>query len=209
MQIIEKLQNRLAEPLPGLEAQMKMAPMIRKWDYEIPENVKYSAVLVLLYPHQGELHLAFMKRPDSGAPHSGQVCFPGGRREESDADYTETALREAWEEMGIIPEKVQVLGKLSDLYIPPSNYMVYPSVGYTSERPDFVPQPNEVAAMIEVPLSYLLQEEIQIEKKVPMTGQNTVFMETPGYEVFEYFIWGATAMMISEFLHIIKEVKSE
>lgn len=208
MQLIEKLQNRLAEPLPGLEIQMKMAPMIRKWNYEIPDNVKVSAVLVLLYPHKGELHLAFMKRPDSGAPHSGQVCFPGGRREESDANFVETALREAWEEMGIVPEKVQVLGELSSLYIPPSNYMVYPSVGYTPERPNFVPQPNEVAAMIEVPLSYLLQEEIQIQKKVPMTGQNTIFMETPGYAVFEYFIWGATAMMISEFLHLIREANS-
>lgn len=205
MQIIEKLKNRLSQPLPGLDIQMNMAPDIRKRDYHIPDNVKVSAVLVLLYPHNEELHVVLMKRPENGAKHSGQVCFPGGKREESDANFTETALREAWEEMGILPEKVTVLGELSELYIPPSNYMVYPSVGYTHERPNFVPEPNEVTQIIEVPLSYLLQDEIKTAKKVPMTGENSLILEMPGYEVFGHFIWGATAMMISEFLHLVKE----
>lgn len=208
-QFIEKLKHRLTEPLPGLDAQMRMAPAIRGREYHLPENARVGGVLILLYPHQNELYTVFMKRTEDGGTHSGQVSFPGGKVEESDSDLIHTALREAEEEVGVLMSDVEVLGRASELYIPPSNFLVHPTIGFSTQRPNFVIDPNEVAHIIEVPIRYLMQNEIVGSKKVPMSAQKQLMMEVPVYEVYGHIIWGATAMMISEFLEVLREAEKK
>ncbi|TAE48920.1 MAG: CoA pyrophosphatase [Bacteroidetes bacterium] len=191
------IRQRLAQPLPGLDAQMTMAPPIRRRDVAVPEDARRSAVLVLIYPFDNQWIVPFMRRTDDARIHAGQVCFPGGRREPGDPDFQFTALREADEEMGIPHQEVEVLGALTEVYIPPSNSLVFPFLGYLPARPVFVPAPREVADIIEVPLSQLLDPAIRGTHRVDVFGGNMI--EAPGYVVHEkHLIWGATAMMIAE-----------
>ncbi len=205
--IIQHIQARLQLPLPGLDAQMKMAPKIRTRDYHIPENARKGGVLLLLYPHNNELYIALMKRAEDGGTHSGQISFPGGTVEKTDVNTIFTALRETEEEVGVPANQIQVLGTLTDLYIPPSNFIVYPSVGFINQRPMFIPDEREVAAILEVPLHYLLQDNIVGSKKVQMSGNKDLVLDTPVYDIYGHTLWGATAMMLSEFLMIIKEIR--
>ncbi|RMG71034.1 MAG: CoA pyrophosphatase [Bacteroidetes bacterium] len=165
-----------------------------------------SGVLALLYPHRDRLHMAFMQRTEDGRVHGGQISFPGGRREPEDVDLVQTALREAEEEMGIKPDEVQVLGALTRLYIPPSNFMVYPTVGYSAQRPIFVPDPVEVAQVIELPLSELQDPQYRVQAPVRVRGDLNV--KVPAFVVQGYTIWGATAMMLSELLTVIRELET-
>ncbi|RMG23735.1 MAG: CoA pyrophosphatase [Bacteroidetes bacterium] len=203
---IERLRLRLQQPLPGLDAQMRMAPPVRGREYVIPPNARRSAVLALLYPCQDQYYLAFMKRAEDGRVHSGQVCFPGGRREKEDTDYTFTALRETEEELGVPASKVAVLGPLTELYIPPSNSLVYPRVGYYPGRPQFKPDQKEVAQVLEVPLGHFLKQEVVGRHRVDVHAGN--YIEAPGYTVGEHLIWGATAMIIAELMHLVREIRN-
>lgn len=201
--LIPRLKDRLQHPLPGLDAQMIMAPPIRDREYAVPDNARKSAVLTLLYPHQDQFHLAFMKRTDDGRVHGGQICFPGGRHEESDRDFVHTALREAEEEMGIPPQHVEVLGNLTPLYIPPSNSLVYPTVGYLENRPEFVLNPTEVAAAIEIEAGRFWAEEVRGIHEVDVF--NGFLINAPGYTIDEHLIWGGTAMMIAELMAVLQD----
>ena len=206
--LIDNIHQRLQQKLPGLDAQMAMAPSVRERDWVIPENARKSGVLVLLYPHESEFHIAFMKRTDDGRVHGGQVCFPGGGVEKEDRDFIHTALREAEEEMGIPQDQLKVLGSLTNLYIPPSNSLVFPTVGYMVSKPVFKPDPVEVAKIIEVPLKQLMDTNIIGTHRVDVFNGN--FIHAPGYTVNgEHLIWGATAMMIAEFVSIIDEIKDK
>jgi len=204
--LTDRLYSSLQLPLPGLEAQLKMAPPNRREaQYQIPENVKHSAVLALIYPYAGDqLYVVFMKRADDGRVHSGQISLPGGKWEESDPDYVYTALREAEEEIGVPMSQVQVLGQLSELYIPVSNYLVYPIVGFVGGRPRFVPDAKEVAEIIEVPVKRLLQEEIQGIHSVAASSGFRI--KAPAYKIDQHIIWGATAMIVAELTEILAKV---
>ena len=201
----QKLKTRLQKPLPGLEAQMLMCPPIRPKDIHIPDNVRKSAVLILVYPHEGQWMIPFMRRTQDGRVPGGQICFPGGRHDKTDPNFTFTALREADEEMGIKSHQLEVVGNLTEVYIPPSNSLVYPRVAVAEKRPDFIPEPLEVAEIIEVPASEFLEEENRGIHRVDVFGGN--FIEAPGYTVNgKELIWGGTAMMIAEFAEIVGEV---
>lgn len=204
---IQQLKKRLKEALPGVEAHAHMAPLHRKEERFKPsalKNARQGAVLLLLYPHQKRLYLPLMQRPEYEGHHSGQISFPGGKMEMEDPDKIHTALREANEEMGIIPEQVELLGVLSELYIPPSNYLVLPVVGWVKERPQFIPDPVEVAQIIEAPLDLLLDN-----KAIQHTYQNLASgmrVKIPYFNVEEQVVWGATAMILSEFLAVVREL---
>lgn len=202
-----RLKNRLEAPLPGLDIQMRMSPPIRGREVVVPDNARKGGVLVFLYPHEAEWHVSLMKRAEDGSTHGGQISFPGGTVEESDTDYVFTALREAEEEVGIPKDHAIVLGKLTELYIPPSNFMVYPTVAYMPHRPAFVADPKEVAAILEVPLTHLLDESIVEVKKVKMSGNTTLSFDVPTYNIQGHTIWGATAMMLCEFLEVVRLCK--
>lgn len=164
-----------------------------------------GAVLSLLYPHEDELHLVFMKRTDDGKAHGGQISFPGGKHEPYDPTFQTTALREAEEELGIIPQEVQVLGGLTELYIQASNFLVQPVVGYAANRPIFRPSPVEVEEILEVSVAELLQTPVSTAS---LTGRGEIRFYARAFQIKNHIIWGATAMMLNELLTAIRDVSS-
>lgn len=201
---IISLTEKLRKPLPGLDAQLKMATMsrlVRDGVIVVPDDVKKGGVLVLFYPSDENICIVFMKRTEYPGVHSGQVSFPGGGWEPEDDDLIMTALREAEEEIGVDRNSVVPIGKLSELFIPPSNFLVTPIVGYVTERPDFKPDPVEVARILEIPLDHFLLEETRQVKEISVYPD--ISIKAPCFYVDGEIIWGATAMMLNELLEII------
>ncbi len=202
---IEWLRNRLQQPLPGRPAQERMMGRVVNSPQKVPDDARPSAVLCLLFPMNEELHLLLMKRREDKTAHSGQVSFPGGSYDSTDADLKATALREAQEELGIISGEVDLLGALTPLYIPVSNFNVYPFVGYAKNRPEYNLSHNEVAYTLEVPLANLLQADRKIVTEVISPARPDIIRNVNAYKLEDgTIIWGATAMIISE-LEIILE----
>ncbi|HEX2934725.1 MAG TPA: CoA pyrophosphatase [Bacteroidales bacterium] len=197
---ILNLRERLNEALPGEAAQLKMAPSYRHM-FPLNDKEGNAGVMILLYPVSGELTTVFMKRTEYPGVHSGQISFPGGRFEPEDSDLQTTALRETEEEFGIAARNIEVLGKLTPLYIPVSRMEVHPFVGYLAERPMFSPDPREVERLIEIKIADLLQTSIV--KTKPQNYKDYKGF-APYFEVHENHVWGATAMILSEFLEIIR-----
>jgi 8-oxo-dGTP pyrophosphatase MutT (NUDIX family) len=187
----------LLHKLPGEKAQLRMAPTFRG-NLSSEGLAMEAAVLVLFYPSDGKTHLVFIKRNEYDGPHSAQVSFPGGVREAGDFSLEETALRETNEELGV-SGKIEVLGALTPLHIPVSNFMVYPFVGWMEESPVFHPDPSEVQYVIEAALGDLLDPSSRDSETLYHHDQH---IEAPFYRVGEEKIWGATAMMLSEVLHL-------
>ena len=170
------------------------------------EPARQSAVLVLLYPRRDELHLPLIVRPTYDGAHSGQVAFPGGGFEEGDANLTATALRETEEELGIAPQDMQVLGELTQLYIRPSNYQVHPTVGRIAYRPAFQPNVREVAQLLEVPLNTLLDPAHLCRERWHLQDRSAL---VPFFAIQGQTIWGATAMMLSELLAVVRMCRAD
>jgi len=167
------------------------------------DNAVKSAVLIFLYPENGTIRTVFILRTDYNGVHARQVSFPGGRLENSDHDIIETALREANEEVNIDHNKVRILGKLSDLYIPPSNFLVTPIVGCSQNKPDFVPDPSEVDEIIEADLAVIFDKNFLKNKIINVRGYE---IEAPYFDINGYVVWGATAMMLSELKDVIESI---
>ena len=197
----ENLHQRLKKPLPGEAAHQKMASAARyRLGIKPNERTRRSAVLICFYPYQHSIYLPLILRPQYDGVHAGQMAFPGGRMERFDENLTRTALRESQEEVGIRVSDVKVLGLLTELFIPPSNFYVQPVVGMLPYRPDFYPDPHEVEAVVEVELNTLLDETIVGDSQIEVRG---AIIDAPFYQVQEYRVWGATAMMISELLMVL------
>jgi 8-oxo-dGTP pyrophosphatase MutT (NUDIX family) len=201
---LTEIRAALQKPLPGIAAQIKLAPEYRVESLRThpPADARTAGVLILLYQHDGVWHFPLMKRTDDGLVHSGQISLPGGSQEPGES-LRETALREACEEIGAACAEVEVLGQLSTLYIPPSNFLVTPTIGYASERPDFRCDPREVAELIEVPLSRLFDRDVVQREPWNLRG---VTVEVPFYQIGPHKVWGATAMILSEFSLLLAEM---
>jgi 8-oxo-dGTP pyrophosphatase MutT (NUDIX family) len=205
---LTRFYQRLKEQLPGNAIQYLMAPAIRQ---PLPNdmlkgmNPKPSGVLILIYPHDNELFTVLEQRPSYTGPHSGQISLPGGKRETFDKTIVDTALREANEEIGINLDEIELIGSLSDLYIPPSNFCVSPAVAYSYKRPAFKIEPSEVVSLIEVPLKILTDKNIVKSKVMTLSGGFVI--ETPYYDIDSNVVWGATAMILSEFIYILNELQ--
>jgi len=204
---IEKLRKRLNEPLPGSSAHQKMASESRlKLKMPSPtERTRESAVLILFYPFENQIFLPLILRPQYDGVHGGQMAFPGGRAEKEDENLIRTALREAQEEIGVRVTDVKILGKLTKLYIPPSNFYVQPVVGYINRKPDFFPDPREVDEVIEIALADIHNPKIIGRKILNIRG---IEIDTPFYDILERTVWGATAMMIAELLMVIDSMEN-
>jgi len=200
-QFTEILNKELNNGLPGFDAQKKMSPSIREHALKKsdPSIARDSSVLLLFYPKDGQLYLPFIKRTTGNTSHSGQISLPGGKYEESDSNRTVTAIRETNEELGVDCKKIKILGFLTELYIPVSNFMVLPVLGYCHKRPDFKLNQFEVEEIIEMPVQQLLSKNNVSEfsfKKNELTIQASYF-DAKGHKV-----WGATAMILAELREI-------
>jgi len=204
-EILQYLEEVLKEPKPGLEAQLTMITNPRPGNRtytEVENTCNKAGVLILLYPVKNRLHLVFTRRTARVDIHQAQISFPGGRKEPEES-FKEAALREAEEELNIIPSSVRIIGELTPLYIPPSNYCVYPVVAVTDKQPDFQPSPEEVEEVIEVPLDHLLDSQ-NIRREVwPYKGRE---IEVPFFFFKGHKIWGATAMMLAELIELLKRI---
>jgi 8-oxo-dGTP pyrophosphatase MutT (NUDIX family) len=201
---IEKLSVRMEQGLPGESAHSLMMPANRK-RIPVPEGTDFrtAAVLALIVPDEENFapRIILIERSEGPVSHSGQISFPGGKRE-GDEDLLATALREANEELGIPADQVVLLGNLTSLYIPPSNFMVHPFLGYMNKVPDFVLSESEVKRVL-LPFvdDFLDENNISLEIFKSTSG---VAVHAPSYKIENVSIWGATAMMIAEIGALIK-----
>jgi 8-oxo-dGTP pyrophosphatase MutT (NUDIX family) len=209
-QFIYQLKEVLQQPLPGEMAQYRMAPSYRPQltkQEVLAHNPRVSGVMLLLFEKEDELNIVFTQRKQYEGVHSGQMSFPGGKKDETDKTLLDTALRETHEEIGVEPDRIEVLGQLSELYIPPSNFLVYPSVGFVHRIEKFIPQQNEVEKVVEIPVSFFLDKN-NINRHTEIKLFNGAVVQVPAYIHNEHIIWGATAIMLSEFTFMVEQIIS-
>jgi 8-oxo-dGTP pyrophosphatase MutT (NUDIX family) len=192
------LADALHGELPGPAAQQLMSTMPRRQLDD--RTLRRGAVLLLLYTATDGVCLPLTRRDPRLAHHGGQISFPGGGWEPSDASLAETALREAREELGIDPTRVRILGALTPLNVPVSANQIFPFLACHAGRPDFRPEPTEVAEIIETPVRLLLHPDVRAEK---IRVRDAEPVRTPYYQVGPHEVWGATAMILSEFLALV------
>jgi 8-oxo-dGTP pyrophosphatase MutT (NUDIX family) len=204
---VEKLKAELSAELPGVDAHLRLAPEMRFNDIKTgitPNHAVESAVLIILYPFKNRLHTVVILRNEYDGAHSGQISLPGGKSEESDVDFEHTALREAEEEIGILPSQMQILGHLSRFYVRPSNFVINPFIAYCLQRPDFHPDATEVQRIIEIDIFNEINPDKIVSKTI--TFKNSMQVKAPGFEISGEFMWGATAMIFSELIHVLQNV---
>ncbi|MDP2724206.1 MAG: CoA pyrophosphatase [Bacteroidales bacterium] len=201
-QFSDELRYRLKHsPLPGISVQLKMAPPSRRIEIERTPNLvpRKSAVLICFFPKNGEVHMVMIKRAVDETVHSGQIAFPGGKAEKEDTSLENTALRETFEEVGIQPQQIEIIGKLSDLYIPPSNFLVTPFVGIIQEDPHITLN-YEVERVLIIPISDLMNLANCVEKTISVRSTQ---MRVPCYTLDGEIVWGATSMILAELLELM------
>ena len=196
------LRVKLAETLPGVEAQMRFAPAPTRTGWAagvFPEDARVAAALLLLYPGADGPAIALTVRASGLARHAGQISLPGGAADPGET-LAETALREAKEEIGVDPSSVQILGELTPVYVLVSGFTLHPVVGVTHERPSFDPSTGEVAEILEVSLDHL-RDASRIRRGTRI--REGVAVEYPYFDLLGHQVWGATAMILGEFVCLI------
>jgi 8-oxo-dGTP pyrophosphatase MutT (NUDIX family) len=200
---LDRIRQRLRSgSLPGYAAQERMGHKLRRPFEDAPDHARAASVLALFYPVEGRPHLLFIQRTSPpGDRHGGQISFPGGSADMGDKSPAHTALREAEEEVGVRPKAVELLGELTPLYIPVSNFLVNPFVGYTDHRPDFRLQASEVQRVLELPLAGFYHKDV-IAYRDKKLYNGMILKHVPHWEVAGEAVWGATAMMVGELIEL-------
>jgi 8-oxo-dGTP pyrophosphatase MutT (NUDIX family) len=160
--------------------------------------------MMLFYPKNEMTHLVLIKRSTYPGTHSSQISFPGGKAESYDTDLAATALRETYEEIGVNINDIDVVMPFSNIYIPPSNFLVAPYMGIALKEPEFIINPDEVVSIIELPLDVFLDDSIVIQTEMQTSYSQKIIV--PAFKVEEHIVWGATAMILSELKETIKTV---
>ena len=207
--LIAILERKLKEPLPGKEAHLIMAPQPvdqRRFDPKLPEHHRKSGVLLLFYPDSEHIFFPLIKRPNYPGVHGGQISLPGGKMEPEDFNVVQTALREAEEEIGVEKDQITVLGQMTDLYIPTSNFLVSPVVGFQTVVPRMTPEEKEVQRIISAQVSQVLDAGIRKRKNLDI--RPSLRLDTPYFEIDGEMVWGATAMILSELSWLLSSDKS-
>lgn len=199
----------IAAPLLAQRAHDLMMPperreMMKNLNFE-EINPRKAAVMMLLYPKVNQTHLILILRNSYNGVHSSQIAFPGGKVALEDVTIQHAALRKTQEEIGITTDKINVIRAFTEVYIPPSNFIVYPFLGYCSEELHFIPDPNEVAELIEFPIIDFLNEATVVNKIVTLSNATT--STVPAFKINKHLVWGATAMMLSELKELLKKVR--
>ncbi len=200
------LREALKGPLPGRQAQTQMAPQLRTLQPPPGISPRPSAVLVPFLEERGEIQLLLTLRTANLHHHGGEISFPGGGVEQSDADFVAAAFREAEEEIALSPHDVTPLGELTDLYVAPSNHLIHPIVGWAHPSRPLRPNPMEVESILTLPLRYLLNRENIQHEQWSLHGK---VYEVPYYPLNGFKLWGATAMILSEILVVIHSLREE
>lgn len=203
----QDLKSAISKSLPGKTAHLKMAPALRSEKYMSPNgSYKKASVHLTVFEKDSEPHLIFIKRASviKEDKHSGQIGFPGGQVEESDKSLEDCALRETNEELGLNLSKIELLGPMTPIYVYVSNFMVYPFVGIYHGDPEYILQKSEVDYVIEAPISDFLDDSIIKTKDIQI--RQGILKDVPFYDLQGETLWGATAMMTSEFISIIKSI---
>ena len=208
---LQYVPNLIPVELPAESSHAKMAPLeriqaLKNLDIDA-KNPRIAAVMMLFYPKKEKTHLILIVRNAYNGVHSSQIAFPGGKYELTDRDYQETALRETSEEVGVLPEKIEIIKHFTPMYIPPSNFLVHPYLGIAKEELAFYPDAREVADVLELPLSVFLDDEIIIETKLSTSYGNDILV--PAFNIQNHIVWGATAMILSELRDVLKFTFSE
>jgi len=201
------LKRALQQELPGNNAHNKMLPpgrRLKSFDYEL-SSVKQSSVLVLIFPVNDKLYTCLTKRPSTMKYHPGQISFPGGKVEKEDVSAEMTALREAREEVGIDTSSVEVLGKLSDFYLEISKFAIQPFLAWSDQKPEFLLNSDEVEELVLFPLSDFIENDNILETELQtLTGM----LRVKYFPFNDKMVWGATAMILSELIEILKRQNS-
>lgn len=204
-ELVAALASTLKGTLPGAEAHQLMSPKHRpgfKMKFDAPPRP--GAVMILLYEEAGNIQFPLIQRSEYHGVHSGQIALPGGKAEDSDADLIETATREAQEELGIDPQKIEIVGSLTSFFVAASNFQILPVVAYAKEFPQFIPDEREVAGVVKADLKVMLDPQTIKEKKI--TPAEGITFDAPYYDLNGKVVWGATAMMLSEFVTLTKSI---
>jgi 8-oxo-dGTP pyrophosphatase MutT (NUDIX family) len=203
---ISKIKNI---PLPAEASQFKMSPPFRKAlidkQKDVIKNAKKAGVLALFYPDVNQkTKLVLTLRKTYKGVHSAQIGFPGGKLESQDNSLEGAAIRETFEEVGVPIYQIEVLRRLTEVYIPPSNFYVQPFIGVSRSTPVFVKQEDEVEEVIEVSLIEFLDDKNIISKVVETSY--SVKIDVPAFQLNGHVVWGATAMMLSEIKDLLKQL---
>ncbi len=203
--LIQKIQTALTTlPLPGRAAQFEMNNIPRSMDYVAPADAKVAAVMLLLYPQNEQWHTVLIQRTshNENDKHSGQISFPGGKFEKEDMTLDICAKRETFEEVGVPMEDIQVMGALTSIYIPVSHFHVFPYMAYLKKEPQWKEQKSEVVEILKVPVTHFLDERNKSITTIKV--RDFVLKDIPYFDVHGKKVWGATAMILNEFNHILK-----
>lgn len=196
-------------PLEKLDSHQKMEPEFRRNLLKNPRDYtsmtpKKAAVLMLIFPKNEEAHIVLIVRKKSPDVHSSQMAFPGGKHEDADDNYDETALRETFEEIGVHQYRVHLVRQFSEVYIPVSNFLVYPFLGIAKTEPAFSICPDEVESIVEIPLKMVLDNQYLTTVRIDTSYAQEV--DVPAFKFGPYIVWGATAMMLRELKDAIEDL---
>lgn len=206
---VDMIEAELRKPLPGAKAQLRMAPRPGSLKHPASQSTpRKSGVLILLFPSEktGDLCFVLTRRTENVADHKGQISLPGGAVDPKDRSIAHTALREACEEVGVCSDAMRILGALTPIYVPPSDFCVQPYVAYMAYSPQFFPQPEEVAEILEVPLQFLFDEKNVVVEEWLIDNE---VKQVPFFNIFGHKVWGATAFVLSEFAAILENLARE
>ena len=204
-QLIKNIYHAFDQPLPGFEAHLELAPYRKKVDSEIGKNQpKIASTILLLYPHINEFYFCLIERQTYEGTHSNQISFPGGKNESGES-MKETALRETKEEIGVDPISINIIGELTQVFVPPSNFLIHPFVGYCDFTPDFIASEREVKRIIEVNIEELFKKNvIKIKKMSFKKSSGNVNFEVPYLDLNNKIVWGATSVILNEFRKMLQ-----
>jgi 8-oxo-dGTP pyrophosphatase MutT (NUDIX family) len=204
-QLIKKIFDAFSQPLPGFEAHSELAPYRKRVELDIEINQpKIASTLLLLYPKNNDIYFCLIERSKYEGAHSNQISFPGGKNEMGET-IKETALRECNEEIGVPIETINIIGELTQVYVPPSNFIINPFIGYCDFTPNFKPNKREVNSIIEIKFQDLFKKDLIKKKKMSFgKKENKFVMNVPFFDLNNKVIWGATSVILNEFRTMLK-----